>query len=338
MSSQVVRCIRCGFILRKRPDQVSSSSGTAGGAVDNERCLKCAVEVMNAPLAIDDSPISPDVQDASYLMRQMENDSIFQGLRNLFMAQPNYHDKNLEQVLSSGSCLAPYLLHPYIQCPSRPIILNSDQLINSANYMAFDIFLMIEFAKTVDAFRNLDLNEQVLQSKRVILPLTLFTEAYLSRASGFAQLTLPNKLVPLEIQHPKYPSRPISLYQSLQRAHKKVFSKFMLALAEIDLTPEEYLLLKLLFVSCTYNVYNAPSLGNQAKAILNANFDRYRFMMTRYLAKNYSPIEASRRQDLMSKIASHYFIVATQMKELHQLVKQYHEKEKLPAEFMDEMM
>ncbi|KAI1702872.1 ligand-binding domain of nuclear hormone receptor domain-containing protein [Ditylenchus destructor] len=331
----VRRCVSCGLILGKLQNEPSNSSETSGASA--ERCLKCIMKMLYGPSAIEFAPNSADFKEATFLLQLLNTETLLRDLRSYFVPNTGYHNQGIEEILTSGTCLAPFLFHKYEPSGKMDVLIKSTEIVNRPNYLAYDAFLCLEFAKTVDAFRRLSLKDQILQAKRVIMPITLFTEAYLSRISGHQNIVLPNNSTPSMIEYPENPTRPLSLFKSLQRAHLTVFASFMMGLDDINLTAEEYLLLKQLMLSFSQDIYNAPQLSQAGQTILGENFDRFNAILRRFLSKSYPAAEATRRAHVMTNVVAHYFKLANNVTVLHNLIKEYHGKEKLAAAFLDEI-
>ncbi|KAI1700981.1 hypothetical protein Ddc_17845 [Ditylenchus destructor] len=163
------------------------------------RIMACCAVVQ----PIDRSPVIQGSQDGKFIASIVRvNEEMCKVRRKGIYI--GYERQTVGDILTSGTNYVS-LWHQYEnKVPAvKGVELKSSNLVQTTNFLPFDIYLNIEFLKTIECFRLLGLEDQVKQIHRTALAITLFNEAYVSRCDGYQKLVLPGGMVPLAIEYPE---------------------------------------------------------------------------------------------------------------------------------------
>ncbi|KAE9553979.1 hypothetical protein FO519_002796 [Halicephalobus sp. NKZ332] len=126
-------------------------------------------------------------------------------------------------------------------------------------------------SKTIPVFERLQFSDKEAVIKNALLMSTLLTQAYYSIQGHQDTLTMPDGRMPIQFRR-----------EGLTNLHFEVFCRILEPLKRVDLTHEEYVLLKTLML-CNPAV---KEVSERARKILEKEFERYSKILLKHVQGN----------------------------------------------------
>ncbi|KAI1694693.1 zinc finger, c4 type (two domains) domain-containing protein [Ditylenchus destructor] len=263
------RCILAGMNIRAMQFPASVDVAKFSDKVANRRCYllekygeRCPVVIGRTGLVFEETIEDKIIQSLVYVelkVRQIRESSrwlsesvIFRSIREVLSNHENVLDhadqypKELTWTLTINKAVS-------IEASER-----------RSKWLMLDIFLCIEMARTMPVFSQLDYNDQEALLKNATLTNAIFLEAFYSWQMQSEAFIMPNEFLPIML--PNH----VRLKGLMERL-KQLTCRAMAALSSIQMTMEEYVLLKAV-------IYSHPAihgLSNRGRVLLEKESIRY---------------------------------------------------------------
>ncbi|KAI1703739.1 zinc finger, c4 type (two domains) domain-containing protein [Ditylenchus destructor] len=284
------RCILAGMNPRAMQFPASVDVAKFSDKVANRRCYLLEKYGQRCPVvigrnAVDEIPRKDSIEILDKRIQTIEDKTI-QSLVYVELKVRQIREssrwlsesvifRSIREVLSNHENVLDHA-DQYPKENNRPLTINKAVSIEASErrskWLMLDIFLCIEMARTMPVFSQLDYNDQEALLKNATLTNAIFLEAFYSWQMLSEAFIMPNEFLPIML--PNH----VRLKGLMERL-KQLTCRAMAALSSIQMTMEEYVLLKAV-------IYSHPAihgLSNRGRVLLEKESIRYSKTLMKHL-------------------------------------------------------
>ncbi|KAE9548135.1 hypothetical protein FO519_008651 [Halicephalobus sp. NKZ332] len=140
------------------------------------------------------------------------------------------------------------------------------------HWLSIDLILCVEMAKTIPVFEKLQIADKTAALRNTLLMTTILTQSYYSLLEHKETIIMPDGIMPIII--PKITGLP-----GPTNLHYEVFCRVLEPLKRIDLTQEEYVLLKVIILCSPA----ASGLSSKGKKLLEKESEKYSKILLKHM-------------------------------------------------------
>ncbi|KAI1694778.1 ligand-binding domain of nuclear hormone receptor domain-containing protein [Ditylenchus destructor] len=215
-------------------------------------------------------------------------------------------ESNNENVLAHADQYPKELKWPFTRTSDIDDALKFEMMEGRPNWLMLDMFLCIEMAKTMPVFSQLDYNDQEALLKQIILANALLLQAFYSYQMKSETLVMPNGF---------YPTKPPKDYrmEGIIDMIKLYSCRTMLAISRIQMTMEEFVLLKAII----YSHSAIHGLSERGRILLEKESVRYSKTLMKHLQSRMGAAPGAKKYAEIVSFVGCLFHAAQEQRQVH---------------------
>nr|CAD2178923.1 unnamed protein product [Meloidogyne enterolobii] len=150
-----------------------------------------------------------------------------------------------------------------------------------------DLLLIVDIGKTMPSFNDLDLSDQICLLTQITMPLSILLLAYYSYTKKYNTVILPSGILMAFGFNGEYYKGD----ETIAKLSKKVFTDSMEQFNQVQLTEEEYVLLRAIIFCHSFT----DGLSKQGKELLLNESEKYSKILMKILQNRHGDLAGARR-------------------------------------------
>uniref|UniRef100_A0A914CA72 NR LBD domain-containing protein n=1 Tax=Acrobeloides nanus TaxID=290746 RepID=A0A914CA72_9BILA len=176
------------------------------------------------------------------------------------------------------------------------------------HWIAVDFILIIEAAKTLPFFDQLNEDDKVTLLERITVVNVVLLQSFYSAQKNSTTLIMPDGLTPITFTR-KFKQMP-------EKLEIEVFCRCIETLQRIGLNTTEYVLLKTIM----YCYSCIDGLSSRAREILNKEREKYALTLLRYMQAQLGTMEGAKKYAEVISLVETFFYFAQRNREMHVII------------------
>jgi len=170
------------------------------------------------------------------------------------------------------------------------------------HWFAIDLILTIEMSKAIPVFERLQFSDREAAIRHALLMSTVFTQSYYSIVKHCDALVMPDGHMPINLPR-----------ERATNLHYEVFCRVIEPLKRVNITQEEYVLLKTIMLCNPV----AKGLSEKGRKLLEKEFERYSKILLRHMQEKLGMAPGAVRYSQIMQVFEAMAHFAQKHRELH---------------------